>query len=158
MLLIGKLYQAEKERLFHLQGGKCPLCGRPLEDDIQANHLDHDHALEGKNAGRVRALLCNLCNGTEGIMKHKFNRSGLAGRGVDYVEWLEELVQYLKKDCSDNALHPQYVTDMAKSFSRLGKDEMIAEMVSRGFAYQADWTKANLIKAFKKEFRKSCKD
>ena len=102
MLLSGKLYKEEKEKLYKAQNGLCPCCKRPLDEDIQKNHLDHDHALEGDNAGKVRGLLCNLCNAAEGQMKHKFNRSGLKGQDIDYLEWLENLLVYLRhnhKEC-----------------------------------------------------------
>jgi len=157
MLLNAKSYKALKEELYQKQDGRCMVCYRPFEGPSNEQHLDHDHALEGDNAGKVRGLLCNLCNGTEGVMKHKFNRSGLKGRGIDYVTWLEDLVDYLKQDYSKNDTHPQYVTDMAKMFGRLDKGQMIAEMVQRGFTYNESDTKETLVKSFKKQFRKSLK-
>ena len=157
MLLTGKLYKEEKEKLYQAQNGLCPCCKRPLDEDIQKNHLDHDHALEGDNAGKVRGLLCNLCNAAEGQMKHKFNRSGLKGRDVDYLEWLEALLAYLKQDYSDNNIHPNFVPDKTKEFSRLGKEEMMTEMLQRGFEYNESDTKTQLIASFKKQLRKSLK-
>lgn len=157
MLLTGKLYKEEKEKFYHSQNGKCPICGRPLEGDVSAHHLDHDHALDGDKAGKVRGLLCNLCNAAEGQMKHKFNRSGLKGKDVDYLEWMESLLAYLKEDYSNNNIHPQFVTDKAKEFARLGKPEMIAEMQKSGFDYNENNSKNDLIKSFKKQFRKSIK-
>lgn len=157
MLLTGKLYKEEKEKFYHSQNGKCPICRRPLEGDVSAHHLDHDHALDGDKAGKVRGLLCNLCNCTEGQMKHKFNRSGLKGKDIDYLEWMESLIVYLKEDYSNNNIHPQFVTDKAKEFARLGKPEMIAEMQKSGFDYNENDSKNELIKSFKKQFRKSIK-
>ncbi|QPI13768.1 packaging and recombination endonuclease VII [Serratia phage 4S] len=155
MLLIGKLYKEEKQKLFDLQKGICPICGRELTGDVQQHHLDHDHALDGPQAGKVRGLLCNLCNGTEGIMKHKFNRSGLAGRGVDYIEWMQALLDYLKKDYSDNNIHPQLVKDKTKQFTRLSKDDMIAEMTKLGYEVKSWETKEQIAKSFQKQFKKS---
>ena len=155
MLLAGKLYKEEKQRLFDLQGGVCPLCKRPLDNDVQANHLDHDHALSGPQAGKVRALLCNLCNVTEGMMKHKFNRSGLKGQDIDYLVWLKELVAYLEKDYSGANIHPEYVTDKSKEFGRLSKEEMVQEMLKAGFVYNESDTKTKLQASFKKQLRKS---
>lgn len=83
MLLTSKLYKEEKQRLFDAQHGICPICKRELDSDVQSNHLDHDHELNGPKAGKVRGLLCNLCNAAEGQMKHKFNRSGLKGQNID---------------------------------------------------------------------------
>ncbi|WJZ27950.1 endonuclease VII [Serratia phage 92A1] len=158
MLLIGKLYKEEKQKLFDLQNGICPICGRELTGDVQQHHLDHDHALDGPQAGKVRGLLCNLCNGTEGIMKHKFNRSGLASRDVDYVEWLEALLAYLKKDYSENNVHPQLVKDVTSRFSRQGKDDMIAEMKQRGFTVNSWETKTQIAKSFQKQFKAQVRD
>lgn len=156
MLLTGKLYQQEKQKFYDAQNGICPVCGRPLNEDVQSNHLDHDHELSGPKAGKVRGLLCNLCNAAEGQMKHKFSRSGLKGRDVDYLEWLENLLEYLKTDYSVNNIHPNFVGDKSKEFSRLNKEEMITEMANHGFTY-ADGTRADLIKQFKKQLRKSLK-
>lgn len=155
MLLTGKLYKEEKQKFFDDQNGICPICGRPLEGDTQQHHLDHDHALSGPSAGKVRGLLCNLCNVAEGQIKHKFNRSGLKGRGIDYIEWLESLLVYLKKDYSENNIHPQFVSDISNQFSRLGKDDMIAEMKQRGFTVESWKTKDEIVKSFKKQFKKS---
>lgn len=157
MLLIGKLYKEEKQKLFDLQNGVCPICGRELIGDVQQHHLDHDHALDGPQAGKVRGLLCNLCNGTEGIMKHKFNRSGLAGRGIDYIEWMQALLDYLKKDYSDNNIHPQLVKDKTKQFTRLSKDDMILEMTKLGYEVKSWETKDQIAKSFQKQFKQSLK-
>lgn len=156
MLLTGKLYQEEKQKFYDAQNGICPVCGRLLNEDVQSNHLDHDHELSGPKAGKVRGLLCNLCNAAEGQMKHKFSRSGLKGRDVDYLEWLENLLKYLKTDYSVNNIHPNFVGDKAKEFSRLNKEEMITEMTNHGFTYASE-TRAELIKQFKKQLRKSLK-
>lgn len=157
MLLNAKSYKALKEELYQKQNGCCTLCGRPFDGPANEQHLDHDHALTGSNAGKVRSLLCCFCNGAEGQMKHKFNRSGLRGRGIDYVTWLEDLVDYLKQDYSENDIHPKYVTDMVAMFKKLDKGQMIAEMVQRGFEYNDSDTKELLVKSFKKQFRKSLK-
>lgn len=158
MLLVGKQFVEEKIKLYHKQEGKCPLCCRPLNDDITSNHLDHDHAIEGENAGKVRALLCDLCNALEGQIKHKFVSSGLNSKGIDISDWLESLKNYYGKDLSDNPLHPQYVNDKAKWFSRLNKDEMIIELQNIGSEIPAKSTKASLSKLFKRQFKQYLKD
>lgn len=150
----GKTYNKIKETMYHEQNGICLLCHRELEKDIQKNHLDHDHALTGPTAGRVRGLLCNLCNGTEGIVKHKFHRSGLASRNVDYIMWLENLVAYLKTDYSNNDFHPQFITDTIKQFKRLSLEEMRHEMHERGYTYGPSDKKSDIIKKYSKQFRK----
>lgn len=157
MLLTGKLYKEQKQKFYDAQHGKCLICNRELNIDVQSNHLDHDHELNGPKAGKVRGLLCNLCNATEGQMKHKFNRSGLKGQNVDYLEWLENLLAYLKTDYTKNDIHPNFIGDKSKEFSRLGKPEMIAEMNAYGFTYSEDDSKSKLVASFKKQLRKSLK-
>lgn len=156
MLLTGKLYKEEKETMFKAQQGLCLICGLELDKDVQKNHLDHDHGLSGPKAGKVRGLLCNLCNGAEGQMKHKFNRSGLKTK-IDYIEWMESLLEYLKSDYTQNNIHPQYVIDKSKEFSRASKEEMISIMLSEGFEYNETDTKTDLVKKYKKYLRKSLK-
>lgn len=155
--LNSKTVKDVKIRLFQEQNGKCKLCGRDLDSEIQKNHLDHDHALDGPGAGRVRSLLCCLCNGTEGRMKHRFYRSGLAGRGVDYIEWLESLVEYLKQDYSANDFHPNYIPDKIKQFSRLNLSEMKVEMQSLNYEFGDTDTKSEIIKKYTKQLRKEQK-
>lgn len=157
MLLTGKLYKEEKQKLFDSQQGICPVCKRDLDPDVQSNHLDHDHELSGPKAGKCRGLLCNLCNAAEGQMKHKFSRSGLKGREVDYLEWLQNLLTYLQKDYTQNPIHPNFVGDKTKEFSRLGKEEQLAMMLSHGFSYNEQDTKTVLVKKFKTQLRKSLK-
>lgn len=157
MLLSGKLYKEEKEKLYKEQNGICVICHRPLNSDIQSNHLDHDHDLDGPSAGKVRGLLCCLCNSAEGQMKHKFNRSGLKGHDVDYLVWMQNLLAYLSKNNSDKNTHPQYIIDMAKRFSHLGKSEMIQEMNAHGFIYEETDNKSQLVSKYKKQLRKSLK-
>ena len=50
---------AEVERLKRAQGGLCPIC-----DTRAAEHVDHDHV-----TGRVRSILCELCNGFLGAFE-----------------------------------------------------------------------------------------
>lgn len=156
--LNGNTLKDTKIRMFHEQYGKCKLCGRELDNNILKNHLDHDHALEGSGAGRVRSLLCCLCNAAEGKIKHKFTSSGLAGRGVDYIEWLESLVVYLKTDYSGNDFHPNYITDKIKQFKRLNLPEMKEQMISLNYKFDEKDTKAELIKKYSKQFRKEQKN
>lgn len=150
ILLIGKLYIAEKERLYTEQHGLCPICGRELNDDIYSNHLDHDHVLIGPNAGKVRALLCSYCNSLEGQIKHKFDTSGLKTKDIDIADWLESLVKYYRKDVSSNNIHPQFVNDLSKLFSRLdiqGMDNMAAEY---NVEFPPKTIKAKRVPLFKK--------
>ncbi|ASD52126.1 endonuclease VII [Pseudomonas phage PspYZU05] len=156
MLLIGKAYKEEKERLYIEQECKCLLCKRDLDSDVQKNHLDHDHDLTGENAGKVRGLLCPLCNAFEGIVKHKFQRSGLKGKDVDYITWLKSLTSYLEKE-HYASIHPQFIVDKSKWFSRLSKQEMIEELNANGFKF-IDGTREKLVPQYKKALKASlCK-
>lgn len=152
-LLIGKQLIEEKHRLFKLQNGICPLCHRALNDDVQSNHLDHDHSLFGEKAGKCRGLLCVYCNALEGQIKHKFNSSGLASRGVDPNEWLISLVEYYKTDLSNNPIHPKFVADMTKHFSKQNIPEMDLLAEQYGLKFEGKLTKAQKVPLFKKAMK-----
>lgn len=153
VILTPKSKEIEKKTLFENQNGVCPICKRPLQDH-KSSHLDHDHSLEGENAGKVRGLLCVYCNVAEGRMRHQFNRSGLAGLGIDYVEWLGNLMQYLHSDLSKNNIHPQYVTDIKKQFARKTKSDMLIELDRRGIIYEGSMTMKQLVTAYNKQIAK----
>lgn len=157
MLLNSRTLKLDKVKRYKEQNGLCCICKRELNPDIQSNHLDHDHALEGENAGKVRGLLCNLCNSLEGQIKHKFERSGLKSKDVDMYQWMKDMVIYWEKDTSDSDLHPKYLPDLVKKFARLSKSEMEAVMKSKDFNIIGLNTKADLVKAYRKELRKSFK-
>ena len=78
-------------------------------------------------------------------------RSGLASKGVDMHEWLIRCVEYTQVDYSDNRIHPKYLTDKVKQFSRLNKPEQQFELALLG--YKEDGTKAELIKVYRKLLR-----
>lgn len=124
MLLAAKDILSHKQKLFDHQKGICPLCNRPL-GAVNEMHLDHNHELTGLNEGRCRQLLHPNCNTLEGTSLHKFNRSGLKS-SVEYLDYLENLIAYLKKDYSLNPKHPKWVPDKVKAFSRLTLAEMKA--------------------------------
>lgn len=157
MLLTPKHLKLEKIERFNQQQGKCKLCNRDLDPDIQRNHLDHDHSLEGPEAGKVRGLLCSFCNVLEGQIKHKFNSSGLNSRNVCIKSWFANYIDYLNQDISKNNLHPQYVPDKVKKFSRMNKDEMLEELAAIGVVIEDKATKQNLVELYRKELRKYLK-
>lgn len=68
--------------LLELQGGRCGICGSsdPKSTRSQNFHVDHDH-----ETGRIRGLLCRVCNFGLGY----FN---------DNLEGLMRAVAYLQKD------------------------------------------------------------
>ena len=55
------------------QGGLCPIC-----QTRAAEHVDHDHA-----TGRVRAILCELCNGFLGAFN---DDPALLRSAIEYLE------------------------------------------------------------------------
>lgn len=60
----------EYDILYKEQGGKCAICGIP-ETELKRNFsIDHDH-----KTGKVRGLLCNLCN--QGLGSFKDNQSNV---------------------------------------------------------------------------------
>lgn len=153
MILTTKETKAYKEKLFHKQNGICPLCQRELDTAIEKNHLDHDHALDGAQAGRVRGLLCLYCNPVEGKMLNEFKRSGLASRSVNYVRYLRQLADYLEADNSQNAIHQRLPTDLKARFKRLSKEQMISELSARGIKHSALSPKADLIACYNKAIK-----
>ena len=157
MLLTSASLKIEKQVLFKSQNGICPLCKQKLDSDIQKNHLDHDHALDGEQAGAIRGLLCIRCNPTEGMIKHQFDRSGLAGRGVDYILWLETLLAYLKADYRANNKHPNLIPDKVKKFKNLTKTQMTEVMDLHEFYYTEALTRDMLVVSYRKQLREEIK-
>lgn len=126
---------------------KCALCGAKLSDEKRTPHTDHCH-----ETGFMRGILCATCNTTEGIIIHKFGRSGLKGRGIDYLQWLRNLVDYLEADYSDNDYHPQHPKDQTKIFSRLKLQEQKDHLDSLGIKWKEGSKKADLEKLYRKSF------
>ena len=59
--------------MIQAQGGLCPICRkRPAE------HVDHDH-----KSGKVRAILCEMCNGGLGQFK---DDPATIRRAITYLE------------------------------------------------------------------------
>ena len=157
MLLIGKKFKEEKSRLYIEQNCVCPICLRELDSDVQKNHLDHDHALEGANAGKVRGLLCNLCNALEGQIDHKFTSSGLKSRNVDKINWLKSLIDYYEQDNTANPVHPAFINDKTKQFSRCNITEMDTMASEWNLVFQPKTLKAERVKLFKVNLKRALK-
>jgi len=75
----------------------CPLCEKPIHPFDAA--LDHDH-----ETGQIRGVLHLTCNSFEGMVKHKFRRSGVHKK-TDLIQYLINLINYLQRDQYD-ILHP----------------------------------------------------
>lgn len=55
------------------QGGKCALCGKSADDYKRWLHVDHNH-----KTGRIRGLLCHVCNVILGVWfedKERFTKT-----------------------------------------------------------------------------------
>jgi hypothetical protein len=63
--------------MFDKQGGRCAICGK-LQSDLKVSlHIDHDHS-----TGKVRGLLCHMCNFA-------------IGHALDDIEILASAIKYL---------------------------------------------------------------
>jgi DNA mismatch repair ATPase MutS len=69
--------------MFLEQRGKCKICNKPLHYDKRSTHIDHCHT-----SGKVRGLLCHLCN-------------PMLGMAQDKIETLQSAIRYLKEHQND---------------------------------------------------------
>lgn len=84
-----RITQEQYLELFKEQGGRCAICGtkdpktpgRPRKDGVLVRgsfHIDHDHV-----TGKVRGLLCNLCNRGIGQLR---DDPAIMRAAAEYVE------------------------------------------------------------------------
>lgn len=99
-----------REKMAKEQGGLCALCQSSLHDKVAC--LDHDHA-----TGRIRAVLCQNCNGIEGKI-HNLARRARRDRTVD--DFLHAILAYWKfhRDACQPILHPSHRTPDEKRLRR----------------------------------------
>ena len=107
------------------QGGKCAICGRPINLSVGGHKsdmiVDHDHS-----TGRIRGVLCRGCNGAEGRIANAAGR--WAALGMDYskiIPWLESLVLYLKQEPTQ-IIYPDHKTDEQKAEAAKQKAKVAA--------------------------------
>jgi len=146
MRLTNKDLPAVRKELLEKQDYKCGICKLDLRDESGSNqHVDHDH-----ETGMIRSVLCQKCNLLEGTMLYRFKRSGHVGRGTDYVEWVEQLLVYLKKEHTTYE-HPSLMSDRWKKFRRLNKTEQVKILIEE---HEQELTgkekKTDLLKIYKK--------
>jgi hypothetical protein len=86
-----------REFLLKEQSNICPLCEEfiSLEDAV----LDHDH-----ESGKIRQVLHRQCNSYEGILLHKFKRSGVH-KLTDIITYIKNLLDYWDNEYID-LIHP----------------------------------------------------
>lgn len=107
--------------LWQRQGGKCPLCGKPINVAVQGKASDYalDHCHE---TGEVRALLHRSCNSAEGKVLHAAGAWGAKSmKYADVVPFVKALVQYWE-DCqsgkrSTGMIYPSHKTPEQKKES-----------------------------------------
>jgi hypothetical protein len=71
-------------RMRQQQKGKCAICGKSAEEIGKRLTVDHDH-----KTGKVRGLLCGMCNSALGFAK-------------DSTEVLGAAIKYLKENGNDS--------------------------------------------------------
>jgi len=64
------LTKKEYDKIYFEQVGKCAICGTPESELNKSLCVDHDH-----KTGKVRGLLCSLCN--KGLGSFKDNQSNI---------------------------------------------------------------------------------
>ena len=150
--LTSKTAAAYKAQQIVQQNNCCKLCGQPLDlADPLSVHLDHDHI-----TGHCRGVLHRACNTFEGMVLHKFSRSGLKSEH-EYIQWLKMLIEYLETDASMNPLHPNHVGDSVKRFKSKSKSEQEDVLNSLGVAVPEKSTKSDLTKLYRKHLVKPSK-
>lgn len=79
--------------LQQVQGGLCPLCGKPIDITIKGEGVtDHDH-----ETGRIRGILHRSCNAAEGKISNAAARWGAKSNSYDaIIPYLESVTAYLK--------------------------------------------------------------
>ncbi|MEB7712345.1 endonuclease domain-containing protein [Kluyvera cryocrescens] len=146
-VLTQKTLQQWKEHQFDKQGGKCVLCGLPLDSWQKAN-ADHNH-----HTGNMRGLLHPLCNSIlEGKVAGLMYRAGLKGK-ADFPTVLRNLANYWDQDYSAEPVHPSFILDESKKFARLTRERMIKELCGAGVEVDKTYSKEALIDIFKKIYR-----
>lgn len=76
---IYKITEEDFQNLITLQNNLCAICGKPQNGRWKKNlHIDHDHT-----TGKIRGLLCNLCN--LGVGKFK-DDPHLLRKAANYLE------------------------------------------------------------------------
>jgi len=99
------------------QGGKCPLCGTPIDSSIPREAVvDHDH-----NTGEIRGVLHRSCNAAEGKVANAAGRWG--AKSMEYgaiVPWLRNLLAYLEQP-GTGVVYPTHKTPEEQRLARNAK-------------------------------------
>ncbi|WP_028863988.1 endonuclease domain-containing protein [Psychromonas aquimarina] len=147
-----KELNALRVELLTKQKNKCPICKRKHKTSDRTWHVDHAHQGE-PHEHRVRAILCPACNTTSGAVWKKLIRAGLVKElGADgCIAWLSSLSAHFSRDYSDMPWHPNRIQDESKRFNKSTKAEQLKMLADP----PAKATKAELVKQYKKQLRKT---
>ena len=138
-----------RQELLESQEYKCGICEIDLKEEHGTNqHVDHHH-----ETGMIRGVLCQKCNLLEGTMLYRFRRSGHVARGTDYIKWVEQLLEYLKKPYTEYE-HPSHMSQKWKKFKNLNKDIQLKELTILGIVPEGKVTKKDLLKMYKKALKR----
>ncbi|NNK81912.1 MAG: hypothetical protein HKO92_02190 [Flavobacteriaceae bacterium] len=111
--LLSKDLKKYRDLQWKKQKGICPICEIYIEkEDIV---LDHDHG-----DGNCRQVLHRSCNSFEGKIKKDYTRY-VSGKGISFVNALQNTVKYLLKDYSKNPIHPTELTELEKELKQVNK-------------------------------------
>lgn len=94
-----------------VQGGLCPLCGKPIDMTIKGEGvIDHDH-----DTGRIRGILHRSCNAAEGKVSNAAARWGAkSSQYTDIIAFLKATVEYLSTEPTD-MIYPTHKTPEEKA-------------------------------------------
>ena len=106
-----KLY---REIQWEKQSGICPICNTYIEKEDAV--LDHSHV-----TGHCRTVLHRNCNQLEGKIVTSFKRFLGYKDEIDIFTILKNLITYLKKDYSNNPIHPTELTELEKELKSINK-------------------------------------
>jgi len=136
-----------RQKVLEKQNYLCPLCGEEIKESDAV--LDHDHG-----TGYIRQVLHRNCNSMEGMILHKFKRSGVH-KLTDIFTYLKNLLDYWDNDYTRNLKHPSEKPKEPKigkrEFNKIAKYYKITYPNRKPLEYPKSkkWTK--LLKELKEE-------
>ena len=126
-VLKGSEVKTLREEILEEQDFICPLCKKKIE--IQNAALDHKHKrkndplIQDKN-GLIRGVLHKTCNSVEGKIINSIKRYLGNYSENEVIEFLENLIQYYKKD-PYNYIHPSEYSEpkiSKRQYNKLKKE------------------------------------
>jgi hypothetical protein len=77
------------DQKYYEQNGRCAICSRHQSESKRNFHIDHDHL-----TGKVRALLCGVCNPRLGIIENK----DFVEKAMEYLKYHQTQDKQMMKD------------------------------------------------------------